>query len=328
VTAPVASLRGVHKRFGRLHAIDDIDLDVKPGEVLGVVGESGSGKSTLGRCLLRLLRPSSGRVTLEGQDITEWPERRLRKLRAHMTLVAQDPWAALNPRMSARRTVEEPLLLHTKLRRPQRRAEGERLARRVHLLPEHLDRLPSGLSGGQLQRVCIARAIATRPRLIVLDEPTSSLDLSVRAGIIELLAELRADTGVAMLFITHDLGTLRLIADRIAVLYLGRLIELGPAARVLTDPAHPYTQSLLSAHLPADPSVKPSRIRLAGEIPSPVARPPGCPFATRCPLVEARCHAPPPFAPAGPDRLVACIRVPEGTHRIAIREGDRGADAR
>ena len=278
---------------------------------------SGCGKSTLGRCLLRLLKPSRGRVTVDGQDITDLPESRLRPMRARMTLVFQDPWAALNPRMTARRMIEEPLLLHTALDRVRRRSEAEALARRVHLLPEHLDRLPVGLSGGQLQRVCIARAIATKPRLVVLDEPTSSLDLSVRAGILDLLAELRAETEAAMLFITHDLGTLRLIADRIAVLYLGRVVETGPAHQVLGDPQHPYTQSLLSAHLPADPAQRPQRIRLQGEIPSPLARPPGCAFATRCPLAEPRCaEAPPPLARVDGDRAAACLRIADGTNRI------------
>ncbi len=318
----VAEMRGLGMRFGTgahsLHALDNVDLSLSRGEVLGLVGESGSGKSTLGRCLLRLLPPTSGSVHVAGQDITTWPERRLRPLRAEMTLVFQDPWAALNPRMTARRLIEEPIYLHTRLDRAARRAEAERIASRVQLSPTQLDRLPGELSGGQLQRVCIARAVATNPRLMVLDEPTSSLDLSVRAGILELLAELRAETGVAMLFITHDLATLRVIADRIAVLYLGRLVEQGPARLVLDEPAHPYTQALLSAHLPADPALRPRRIRLAGEIPSPMARPPGCAFATRCPLAEPRCSvAPPPLFPTEGGRSAACLRVPEGTARIA-----------
>ena len=318
---PVAAVQGLHMRFGALHALDNVDLDIRPGEVLGLVGESGSGKSTLGRCFLRLLQPSAGRVSHGQDDITHWPESRLRPLRGDMTLVFQDPWAALNPRMTARRLIEEPLLL-AGMGRAARREEAARLARRVHLSPDHLDRRPTGLSGGQLQRVGIARAIATKPRLIVLDEPTSSLDLSVRAGILDLLAELRAETGVAMLFITHDLGTLRLIADRIAVLYLGRVVEQGPAARIMDDALHPYTQTLLSAHLPADPAQKPHRIRLEGEIPSPLARPKGCPFVTRCPLAEPRCGtAPPPLFDVGDGHAAACVRVPEGTSRI-------GADRR
>lgn len=313
----VAAVRDLHMDFGALHVLDGVSLDVRAGEVLGVVGESGCGKSTLGRCLLRLLKPTAGRVIVGGQDITGLRQSQLRSLRAQMTLVFQDPWAALNPRMTARRMIEEPLLLHTGLDRAARRREAEALARRVHLMPEHLDRLPVGLSGGQLQRVCIARAIATKPRLVVLDEPTSSLDLSVRAGILDLLAELRADTDTAMLFITHDLGTLRLIADRIAVLYLGKVVESGPAQELLDDPQHPYTQSLLSAHLPADPCRQPKRIHLDGEIPSPLARPPGCAFATRCPLVLPRCtEAVPPLLSIGDQREAACVRIADGTNHV------------
>jgi oligopeptide/dipeptide ABC transporter ATP-binding protein len=309
-------------RFGdgkqALHALDHVDLQIRQGEVLGVVGESGSGKSTLGRCLLRLLRPTSGTVTIDQRDITDWPERRLRPLRARMTMVFQDPWSALNPRMSIRRLIEEPLKLHLRLDRAARRIEAERLAARVHLSQAQLDRTPSDLSGGQLQRVCIARAIATRPTLIVLDEPTSSLDLSVRAGILDLLAELKADTGAAMVFITHDLATLRVIADRVAVLYLGRVLEQGPTATVMNQPAHPYTQVLLSAHLPPDPAVRPQRIRLEGEVPSPIDRPPGCPFQTRCPLAESRCTSGrPPLLTAGPGQQAACVRIVDGTNQIA-----------
>ena len=272
-----------------------------------------------GRCLLRLLRPTAGSVTIEGNDITEWPERRLRRMRARMTMVFQDPYSALNPRMSVRRLIEEPLKLHTPLRGAALRAEAVRLAERVHLSRAQTDRAPGELSGGQLQRVCIARAVATEPALIVLDEPTSSLDLSVRAGILDLLAEIRAETGAAMLFITHDLATLRVIADRVAVLYLGHVLEEGPTARVMDAPSHPYTQALLSAHLPADPEVRPRRIRLEGEIPSPMARPPGCPFQTRCPLVEPRCRTGrPPLLTSGPDQTAACVRVVDGSNRIVV----------
>ncbi len=317
----IASLRGVSMRFGSgrhvVHALDDVDLAVRPGEVLGLVGESGSGKSTLGRVLLRLARPSAGRVMFEDRDITDDPEWRLRKLRARMTLVFQDPWSALNPRMTARRLIEEPLQLHTPLSAAERRAAAEALAARVHLAAAQLDRTPGELSGGQLQRVCIARAIATSPRMVVLDEPTSSLDLSVRAGILDLLAELRAGTGAAQVFITHDLATLRLIADRVFVLYLGRVVESGPAREVMDAPAHPYTQALLSAHLSADPAVRSARVRLAGEIPSPLQRPAGCGFVTRCPLAEARCRAAPPrLVATGPGREAACVRVADGTNII------------
>ncbi len=319
----VAEVRGLSMRFGdgshAVHALDLVDLLVRGGEVVGLVGESGSGKSTLGRCLLRLLRPTAGSVTIEGNDITEWPERRLRRMRARMTMVFQDPYSALNPRMSVRRLIEEPLKLHTPLRGAALRAEASRLAERVHLSRAQTDRAPGELSGGQLQRVCIARAVATEPALIVLDEPTSSLDLSVRAGILDLLAEIRTETGAAMLFITHDLATLRVIADRVAVLYLGHVLEEGPTARVMDAPSHPYTQALLSAHLPADPEVRPRRIRLEGEIPSPMARPPRCPFQTRCPLVEPRCRTGrPPLLTSGPDQTAACVRVVDGSNRIVV----------
>ena len=232
----VAEARRVGMRFGRgadaVHALIDVDLAIGAGEIVGVVGEFGSGKSTLGRSLLRLLQPTAGSVHFSGHNITAWPERRLRPLRARMTLVFQDPWSALNPRMTARALIAEPLKLHVTRDRARIRAATDDLARRVHIAPTQLDRYPSGLSGGQLQRVCLARAIAADPELIVLDEPTSSLDMSVRAGMLELLAELRAATGAAMLFITHDLATLRVIADRIVVLYLGRKIEEGSKTAV------------------------------------------------------------------------------------------------
>ncbi len=319
----VAEVAGLGMRFGEgtgaLHALDRVDLRIRRGEVVGLVGESGSGKSTLGRCLLRLLRPTAGSVSIEDQDITEWPERRLRKLRARMTMVFQDPYSALNPRMSIRRLIEEPLKLHLPLDRSARRAEAERLAERVQLSRAQLDRGPSDLSGGQLQRVCIARAVATKPALIVLDEPTSSLDMSVRAGILDLLAEIRRDTGAAMLFITHDLATLRVIADRVAVLYLGRLLEEGETETVMRAPAHPYTQALLSAHLAADPSIPRRRINLVGEIPSPMNRPAGCPFQTRCPLAEERCRAGrPPLLTAQPNQQAACVRIVDGSNRLPV----------
>jgi oligopeptide/dipeptide ABC transporter ATP-binding protein len=229
-----------------------------------------------------------------------------------MQMVFQDPWSSLNPRHSARRLIEEPLLLHAKLGAAERRARAEALAERVHLDRAMLDRLPSELSGGQLQRICVARAIATDPKLIVLDEPTSSLDLSVRAGILELLAEIRAATGAGMLFITHDLGTLKLISDEVVVLYLGSVMERAPTARIFEAPAHPYTQALISAHLSADPRHRPERIRLEGEIPSPISLPPGCPFASRCHAAIDACRAAKPeLRPLPGGGQAACIRIDE-----------------
>jgi oligopeptide/dipeptide ABC transporter ATP-binding protein len=316
MTAPLLEVTGLVKHFplGRgqaVHAVNAVDLTIRPGQTIGLVGESGSGKSTIGRTVLRLLQPTAGRILFQGQDITTLSEGACRSLRARMQMVFQDPWSALNPRHSARRLIEEPLLLHAGLEASARRARAEALAERVHLDRAMLDRLPGELSGGQLQRVCVARAIATDPKLIVLDEPTSSLDLSVRAGILELLAEIRATTGAGMLFITHDLGTLKLISDEVIVLYLGSVMERGPTQRIFAAPAHPYTKALISAHLSADPTQHRARIRLEGEIPSPISLPPGCPFASRCHAAIEACRvARPALRPLGGGQgEVACIRA-------------------
>jgi oligopeptide/dipeptide ABC transporter ATP-binding protein len=314
---PILSVERLGKRFpiGKgqsVHAVNDVSFEIRPGQTVGLVGESGSGKSTIGRTVLRLLEPSAGRIVFDGQDITSLSESGCRALRARMQMVFQDPWSSLNPRHSARRLIEEPLLLHAKLGAAERRARAEALAERVHLDRAMLDRLPSELSGGQLQRICVARAIATDPKLIVLDEPTSSLDLSVRAGILELLAEIRAATGAGMLFITHDLGTLKLISDEVVVLYLGSVMERAPTARIFEAPAHPYTQALISAHLSAEPRHRPERIRLEGEIPSPISLPPGCPFASRCHAAIDACRAAKPeLRPLPGGGQAACIRIDE-----------------
>lgn len=313
----VLAVRDLEKCFrqgaGAVHAVNGVSFDLSAGETVGLVGESGSGKSTIGRCVLRLITPSRGHVSFQGDDITGLPERRLRRLRSLMQIVFQDPWSALNPRMSARALIEEMLRLHTRLGRAERRRQAEALGQRVGLSARQLGRYPVELSGGQLQRIAIARAIASEPALIVLDEPTSSLDLSVRAGILELLSELKDATGVSMLFITHDLGTLKLIADRVLVLYLGRVVEEGPAAAIFSHPQHPYTQVLISAHLPADPAIPLARHRLSGEIPSPLQLPPGCVFASRCPIAIPRCRTiVPSLDPVGPGQRAACIRIAEG----------------
>jgi len=321
---PVLDVEALEKRFpaqgGRtVHAVNGVSFTINAGETLGVVGESGSGKSTIGRAVIRLLKPSAGRIRFQGRDITTLPESACRPLRAEMQMVFQDPWSALNPRIRIGELIAEPLLLHTKLSRSERRDRAEHLARRVRLTTELLTRYPSELSGGQLQRVCIARAIATQPKLIVLDEPTSSLDLSVRAGILELLAELKAETGVAMMFISHDLGTVRLISDRIMVLYLGGVVEYAPAAQIFADPAHPYSQALISAHLPADPEAVLRRHVLEGEIPSPIALPPGCHFASRCPVAVTACRDAAPELRAvhgDAQHQAACHRIAEGANRI------------
>jgi oligopeptide/dipeptide ABC transporter ATP-binding protein len=317
----VLSVSHLVHRFGAVRAVNDVSFSIGAGETLGLVGESGSGKSTIGLLVTRLLSPSSGTIRFAGEDITHLPPAALRPLRARLQIVFQDPWGSLNPRMSILRLLEEPLLLHARLDRAGRRAEAMRLADRVRLPAASLARLPHELSGGQLQRVSIARAIANRPRLIVLDEPTSSLDLSVRAGILELLGELQRETGVAMLFISHDLETVQLVCHRVAVLYLGRMVEEAPAAELFARPAHPYTQVLLSAQLPPDPLVRLARHDVTGEIPSPLDLPPGCFFAGRCPIALPACDAgPPPMAETGPDHRAACIRVPGGTNLINASE--------
>jgi oligopeptide/dipeptide ABC transporter ATP-binding protein len=325
MSQPVLRVEGLSKRFAApggavVQAVNDVSFTLMPGETLGLVGESGSGKSTLGRCVLRLIAPTAGRVFFRGEDIAQAPESRCRPLRAAMQMVFQDPWGALNPRMTARALIEEPLLLHTKLGRAERRDEAERVGLRVRLPAAMLDRYPSELSGGQQQRVCIARAIATKPALIVLDEPTSSLDLSVRAGILDLLAELKEETGAAMLFITHDLGTLRLMADRVMVMYLGRVVEEAAGQAIFDQPGHPYTQALMSAHLPADPTARLARHVLRGEIPSPINLPPGCGFASRCPVALPACREAAPLLEALPggaaDHRAACLRLADGGNRI------------
>jgi oligopeptide/dipeptide ABC transporter ATP-binding protein len=274
-----------------LTAVRQLSLQIQPGEVVGLVGESGSGKSTVGRMAIALLPPTEGRISFDGTDLATMASDDLRRLRQRMQIIFQDPWGALNPRHTIGRLMEEPLLLHTSLTAQQRREEVVAMAQRMQLGLPLLERYPAQLSGGQLQRVCIGRALATKPDLLVLDEPTSSLDVSVRAGILQLLDTLRRETGVAMLFISHDLETIHALCDRVVVLYLGCEVESGPVDSVFKSPAHPYTQALLSAQLFADPAVKTERQHLRGEIPSPLAAPPGCPFSTRCPIYESRCDA-------------------------------------
>jgi oligopeptide/dipeptide ABC transporter ATP-binding protein len=326
MNAPVLEIAGLSKHFPidrhrAVHAVNDVSFAVARGEILALVGESGSGKSTIGRLALRLIEPSAGRVRLLGQDITELRDSAVRPLRSDMQMVFQDPWSALNPRLTVGTLIEEPIRLHMKLSAAERRERAAALAERVRLGRAMLDRYPGQLSGGQLQRVCIARALATDPKLVVLDEPTSSLDLSVRAGILDLLARLRDETGVAMLFITHDLGTLKLIADRVLVLYLGAVVEEGPASRIFTAPEHPYTQALLSAHLTTEIDRPAQRIRLSGEVPSPIDLPPGCLFAGRCPVAIDACRsARPPLEAAEGGLRVACIRLHDGGNRL--RAGD------
>jgi oligopeptide/dipeptide ABC transporter ATP-binding protein len=301
-----------------VHAVNNVSFAIAPGQTIGMVGESGCGKSTIGRAVTRLIKPTSGRIWFEGKDISTLSERHCRPLRTRMQIIFQDPWGALNPRLGVRGLIEEPLRLHTRMTAAERRERTDELATLVRLNTDLLSRFPGELSGGQLQRVCIARAIATNPRLIILDEPTSSLDLSVRAGILNLLAELKHQSGVSMLFISHDLGTLRVICDDILVLYLGSVVEFAPTEAIFDNPAHPYTQALISAHLPADPSIKALRHVLEGETPSPIDLPAGCPFASRCPVAIDPCRRQdqPMVTLEGGVHQARCARIAEGANRI------------
>ena len=322
-TSPVTPLLQVEdlvKRFptgGRdvVHAVNGVSFSIAPGEAVGLVGESGSGKSTIGLLVTRLLAPTGGRIIFDGQDITTLPEAVMRRLRAALQMVFQNPWGAFNPRMTIRSALEEPLTLHTAASASDRAARVRELAEQVRIPSAALDRYPHELSGGQLQRIGIARAIATRPRLIILDEPTSSLDLSVRAGVLALLDEIRRETGVALLFISHDLETVELVTDRVLVLYLGTVVESARTADLFADPAHPYTQALLSATLKPDPLQRTRRHVLQGEIPRPTVMPPGCVFASRCPIAVAACTREAPVAiPLPNDHAARCVRI--GHHRL------------
>ncbi|MCB9545840.1 MAG: ABC transporter ATP-binding protein [Myxococcales bacterium] len=308
----------VHFPVGRgrvVRAVDGVSLAVLPGETLGIVGESGSGKSTLGRALLRLEQPTGGQVRAFGDDVTTASERHLRAgLRRRAAMIFQDPHQSLNPRMRIAEAVAEPLVVHRVGDAAARRAAVAALLARVGLDPAVATRRPHAFSGGQLQRVGIARALALDPAVVVADEAVSALDVSVRAGVINLMLDLQAERGLAWVFIAHDLDVVRLVSHRVAVMYLGRVVELAPAAALFGDPRHPYTRSLLAAAPVPDPRRREAPVILPGEPPSPLDPPAGCAFHPRCPLAEARCReAAPPLRVGADGRAVACHLVdPEG----------------
>ena len=274
-----------------VRAVDGVTVEIRRGETLGLVGESGSGKSTLGRLLLRVYKPTAGRVFFNGIDITDLPERKLRPLRRQMQLVPQDPYASFNPLQRIGDAIAEPLIVHGLADESEAREAAFKMLERVGLVPpeDYYYRYPSQLSGGQLQRAAIARAMILEPSFVVADEPTSSLDVSIRASILELLKEFKERLRQAMLFITHDLAVAKLISDTIAVMYLGKIVEVGPADKVLRNPLHPYTLALLTAIPRLRPSRLKRRLALSGEIPDPSNPPPGCRLHPRCPLASPIC---------------------------------------
>jgi oligopeptide/dipeptide ABC transporter ATP-binding protein len=286
-------LFGAAARARPIRAVDGVSFEIAPGKTLGLVGESGSGKSTLGRTVLRLLEPTSGTITIAGTDVTALDGKRLRAFRRHAQMIFQDPYASLNPRMTAARIIGEPLRVHDLVK--DRAEESERvraLLDAVGLRPEVADRYPHEFSGGQRQRIGIARALAVSPELIVADEPISALDVSIQAQIVNLLVDLQAQRGLTYLFISHDLKIVQRICDEVAVMYLGRIVERAPAASLYTRPLHPYTRALLSAIPQIGERVGARRARahssLTGELPSPANPPPGCAFHPRCPLYAER----------------------------------------
>ena len=313
----ILETRDLHRRFHMgggllqketvIHAVNGVSLQVRRGETFAIVGESGCGKSTLARLLLRLIDPSEGEVHYAGRDLTALPVAEMRKLRAEMQFIFQDPFSSLNPRMTVERIVGEPLSLHTNLSGAARRAKVAELLTRVGLRPEHADRYPHEFSGGQRQRICIARALASGPKLLIGDEPVSALDVSVQAQIVNLLEDLKDEFGLTLVVIAHDLAVIRHMSDRVAVMYLGEVVELADTETLFSAPRHPYTQALLQAIPVPAPGARGTRKALGGDIPSPANPPAGCKFHTRCPYATELCgRERPVLAEAGPGQQIAC----------------------
>jgi oligopeptide transport system ATP-binding protein len=334
---PMLEVEGLVKHFtlgrgiaggGRtVYAVDGVSFSIAPGEVLGLVGESGSGKTTVGYCVNRLYQPTAGTIRLDGADITHLSRRRLRPQRRRMHIVFQDPYSSLNPRMTCGQIVGEPLRLHRLAGRSEVDGRVVRLFDEVGLRPELRFRYPHELSGGQRQRVGLARALSVSPSLLIADEPVSALDVSVQASVLNLLRDLQRELGFSCLFISHDLATVEFLCDRVAVMYLGKIVEIAPREELFARPQHPYTQALLSAALVPDPEVQRTRTRvvLDGDIPSPVAPPSGCRFRTRCPLEHESAprsteEEPPLIDVTGQGHFVACHLVRRGTEAPRIAE--------
>jgi oligopeptide/dipeptide ABC transporter ATP-binding protein len=308
-----------------IRAVDGVTFWLGSGETLGLVGESGSGKTTTGRTLLRLIEPSEGEALFDGRDIFTMERRELRRLRRRAQIVFQDPFASLNPRMTVREAIREVLRVHRLAKGRAAEARVRELLELVGLSPAHADRYPHEFSGGQRQRIGIARALSVEPDFIVCDEPVSALDVSVQAQVLNLLEALQDKLGLAYLFIAHDLSVVEHVSDRIAVMYLGRIVEMGEAGRVIGEPRHPYTRALLSAVPVPEPGARRERIVLTGDVPSPSSPPSGCPFHPRCqhPRKDADCaRLVPPLAEKGPGHFAACIKEPS---YVSAERGPAGA---
>lgn len=303
--------RGLLQRVvGHVKAVDDVSFAIREGETLGLVGESGCGKTTVGRTLLRLYEPNSGMIRFHGQDVSRVHGAALRALRRNMQIVFQDPYSSLNPRMTIKSIVEEGLIIHRLGNRQQRLERVKDVLTRVGLDSAYLDRYPHEFSGGQRQRISIARALILNPQFMVLDEPISALDVSIQSQVINLLNDLKSEFKLTYLFISHDLSVVEYISDRVAVMYLGEIVEIARSEDLYRKPLHPYTQALLASVPSMDPTAKRQRTVLEGDVPSPVRPPVGCRFHPRCPLAQDICReqAPPPIQ-AGPDHIVRCHLV-------------------